>query len=118
MANLTGDFDVVAQFAVRTVNRLLAAMHASERFPHSMSLHVDDSPPPGTRADWPVVVASVDTYGEPTVNHTQVGPLVPLSPGAIVLGSLVSVLDPVVNVGGVLDTPIIPSNLKGKAQLQ
>jgi hypothetical protein len=27
MANLTGDFDVIAQFAVPAVNRILAAMH-------------------------------------------------------------------------------------------
>ena len=38
MANeLTGDFDVVFQFAVSAVNRILAAMHQLERFPHSIS---------------------------------------------------------------------------------
>jgi len=33
MANdLTGNFDVVAEFAVAAANRVLAAMHCSERF--------------------------------------------------------------------------------------
>ena len=45
MANqLTGDFDVVAQFSLPAVNRLLAAMHGIKRFPHSLSLRVDDVP--------------------------------------------------------------------------
>ncbi|MDQ3242230.1 MAG: hypothetical protein M3Q09_00655 [Gemmatimonadota bacterium] len=50
MANdLTGDFDVVAQFAIPAVDRVLAAMHRIERFPHSIALRVDDNPP--TRSD-------------------------------------------------------------------
>ena len=44
MANqLTGDFDVVAEFGIPAANRLLAAMHRSGRFPHSATLRVDDA---------------------------------------------------------------------------
>ena len=43
MANdLTGDFDVVAQFTVPAANRVLAAMHRGGRLPHSWSLRVDN----------------------------------------------------------------------------
>jgi hypothetical protein len=38
MANdLTGDFDVVAEFAIFAVNRVLAAMHRAQRIPHSQN---------------------------------------------------------------------------------
>src|SRR5262245_58846060 len=38
MANdLTGQFDVVAEFSAGAVNRLLAAMHRTERFLHSIT---------------------------------------------------------------------------------
>lgn len=43
MANdLTGDFDVVAEFTIPAANRVLAAMHRGGRIPHSWSLRVDD----------------------------------------------------------------------------
>jgi AhpC/TSA family len=43
MANdLTGDFDVVAQFSIPAANRVLAAMHRGGRLPHSWSLRVDN----------------------------------------------------------------------------
>ncbi len=41
MANtLTGDFDVVAQFGVLTVDRLLAGMHQTGRFSHGRRCHL------------------------------------------------------------------------------
>src|SRR5713101_7657509 len=74
MANdLTGDFDVVAEFTTLAVNRVLAAMHRVERFPHSMSVRVDDNPPPGSQVVRPSVVGSVDTFGDATVNHNHIG---------------------------------------------
>ncbi len=43
MANdLTGDFDVMAEFTIPAANRVLAAMHRGGRIPHSWSLRVDD----------------------------------------------------------------------------
>ncbi len=63
MANgLTGDFDVVAEFAVPAVNRVLAAMHLFERFPHSLTARVDDNPPPGSRPKRPTVVGLIDAF--------------------------------------------------------
>ncbi len=45
MANeLTGDYEVVAEFTVAAVNRILSGMHRGNRFPHSMSVRVDDTP--------------------------------------------------------------------------
>src|SRR5260370_14739319 len=43
MANdLTGDFDVVAEFSLVARDRVVAAMHCGGRLPHSWSLRVDD----------------------------------------------------------------------------
>ena len=43
MANdLTGDFDVVAEFSIPAANRVLAAMHRGGRVSHSWTLRVDD----------------------------------------------------------------------------
>ena len=71
MANdLTGDFDVVAEFTTLAVDRALAAMHRCERLLHSMTTRVDDIPP--RRFPWPVIVGAVDTFGEVVVNQRQV----------------------------------------------
>ena len=44
MANdLTGDFDAVVQFSVGAADRVLAAMHRGNRFPHSLSTRVSDT---------------------------------------------------------------------------
>jgi hypothetical protein len=69
MANdLTGDFDVVAEFAIPAANRVIAAMHRAERFLHAMSVRVDDTRRrPDHRADFPTLVASMDSLGEPSV---------------------------------------------------
>jgi len=50
---LTGDFDVVVEFAIPAANRMLAAMHRSERFLHSIALRVDDRSHPGPVVDRP-----------------------------------------------------------------
>jgi hypothetical protein len=44
MANdLTGDFDAVVQFSIGAADRVLAAMHRANRFPHSLSPRVSDA---------------------------------------------------------------------------
>ena len=121
MANdLTGDFDVVAEFTTLAINRVLAAMHRAERFPHSMSDRVDDNPPPGSQVVRPSVVGSVDEFGDATVNHHHIG-----TPGDLLGQS--SATDPRYwALGGVVNTdvvganvpPVVPSHLQGRAQLQ
>jgi hypothetical protein len=69
MANdLTGDFDVVAEFTIPAANRILAAMHRGSRLPHSWSLRVDNSThihiPLGTTATVTGVRSVVDKFGE------------------------------------------------------
>lgn len=74
MANdLTGDFDVVVQFSVPAINRILAAMHRLERFPHSISARVEDNRPPGALRDYPTLVSAVDSMGEAVSNHQRIG---------------------------------------------
>jgi len=117
--NLTGDFDVVAEFALPAVNRVLAAMHQCERFLHSISVHVDDNPPPG-RPPRPTTVGIVDTFGDPIVNHQQVsGPLTVVGPTAV-SDPTFSRLGGVLNPGQLVavQVPITPSHLQGVAQLQ
>jgi peroxiredoxin len=121
MANdLTGDFDVVAEFAVPAANRVLAAMHRFERFPHSMAVRVDDNPPPGSKVARPSVVGSVDTFGDATVNHNQIGTTGELLGQFSAANPAYLTLDPVVNtdLGGFTVGPIVPSHLQGRAQLQ
>ena len=133
MANdLTGDFDIVAEFAIPAANRVLASMHWSERFPHSLSVRVDDTPPPpgpgGLVGPRPTVVASIDAFGDPTTNHRRIGDVdVTFGGGSGPNGgpppsSSPSVLDDIVNIGDlnltVVNIEIVPSNLKGRAQLQ
>jgi peroxiredoxin len=62
MANpLTGDFDIVAEFSINAANRVLATMHRSERFPHTLTLRVDDTPERILKEQ--AVLAIVDRYG-------------------------------------------------------
>jgi hypothetical protein len=76
MANdLTGDFDVVAEFTLGAVDRVLAAMHCGGRFPHSWSLRVDDYPPFHFHAGAALVTgirAVVDPQGQPVTNPRAV----------------------------------------------
>jgi hypothetical protein len=121
MANdLTGDFDVVAEFAIPAVDRVLAAMHRAERFPHSLSLRVDDNPPPDSKFPRPSIVAGVDSFGDATVDHSRLGALVPLAGASAAAARFSPGLDPVVNSGllNSYDPPVVPSHLQGGAQLQ
>ena len=57
--NLTGDSDVVVEFTLTAANRVLAAVHSGNRFPHSLSLGVDDTARSKRSAR-----AAVDFFGE------------------------------------------------------
>ena len=115
MANaLTGEFDVVAQFSVPAVARLLAAMHGIKRFPHSLSLRIDDRQRRPERV-WPTTVEIIDIAGESVVDPHRIQDLWPPPPAAA------SLFDNVVNhdwadVIGL--PPLVPSLLHGRAQLQ
>ena len=121
MANtLTGDFDVVAEFTTLAVNRLLAAMHQCERFLHSISVRVDDNPPPGVKTPRPTVVGTVDGFGDAVANQNQIGRPNP-SPGSL------AATDPVSSrLGGIVNPDVLtfaqpvftPSHISGIAQLQ
>ena len=117
--NLTGDFDVVAEFSIPAANRVLAAMHRSERFLHSISVRVDDDPPPGPVVP-PVVVGAVDSFGDAIVNHSRIGTPNPFPGDHAATDVAYSVLGTLLNpdVAGATDGPIVPSHLKGRAQLQ
>ncbi len=118
--NLTGNFDVVAEFAILAVDRVLAAMHRAERFPHSMTLRVRDNAPPGSKPDQPTIVGSTDTFGDPTVDHTKIGSPVVLRGQFSAADPRYWALDPVVNADVVSANvpPVVPSKLQGRAQLQ
>lgn len=121
MANdLTGQFDAVVEFSVGAVNRLLAAMHRSERFLHSVTFRVDDVPRPfNTVTVQPSVLASRDAFGDPTANQDQVGRPIPVSGPLPARIPLLSVVDTVVNLNiAGATTAVQPSFLKGVAQLQ
>jgi hypothetical protein len=121
MANdLTGEFDVVAEFAIPAANRVLAAMHSSGRFLHSISARVDDNPPPGFMGDRPTMVGSVDAFGDATVDHSHIG-----SPNAFpgvsaatdaTYSALGMLLNP--DLAGIREVPPVPSHIQGRAQLQ
>src|SRR5687768_10510701 len=120
MANpLTGDFDVVAQFSIPVVNRLLAAMHHIERFPHSMTVRVNDNPPPGSRFDMPTLVGVTDAYGDATSDQDRIPPSGGFRPPRG-LGAFHAGLDSVVNadIAGLNVEPLTPSRLQGRAQVQ
>ena len=123
MANtLTGDFDVVAQFSVPAVNRILAAMHQCERFLHSVSGYIDDTTPPGSGTHGPILTGGTDKFGDPIVELRQIAGVRPQQLGTVATNDLsFTVLGEIVNPfnNGVLAAETIqPSNLKGKVQLQ
>jgi len=120
-ANLTGDFDLVAEFAIPAANRVLAAMHRSERFPHSASVQVDDNPPlGGPHIPRPTVIGSVDGFGDPPVNHEHIVIPDPFPGPLAATDSVRSGLGVLVNPGLLTANPgtIVPSHLQGRAQLQ
>lgn len=119
MANeLTGDFDVVTQFAIPAVDRILAAMHRAQRFPHSLSIVVDDGPvltaePPRTLRT--IVDRLGDAIADPVwlgLEATSAASLPALDPGLPA--------DPVVGIGRSRPIPGFdpPSELRGIAQVQ
>src|SRR5262245_4607939 len=110
MANdLTGEFDVVAEFSLHAADRMLASMHRSERFLHSIATRVDDTLVDPNHAS---VLNGVDAFGTAIANQLQIGngggPRRPPT-----LTSLL-ILDDIVNTNvGVLQIPPIqPSLLK------
>ena len=118
--NLTGDFDVVAEFSTGGANRVLAAMHSSGRFPHSISVRVDDNPLPGSNIPHFTAVEAVDAFGDPVVNHNQIGnpnpnpgPSIANDPIRAGLGGMINA-----DVAGALQGTITPSHIQGVAQLQ
>jgi len=119
MANdLTGDFDVVAEFAIPTINRLLAAMHRIKRFPHSAAMRVDDTHPPD-KPGRPSAVEIIDAFGDAIVNPESIRtPTLP--PGVLPDLATNSRLGDIVNVDVISANlpPITPSHFKGRAQLQ
>jgi peroxiredoxin len=120
MANdLTGDFDVVAEFAVPAANRLLAAMHRIRRFPHSIAILVDDTPRPGLHVN-PSAIEIVDVFGETVVDPGRIRTPNVLSAAEGASQAVYAALDTVVNsdLAGIYVPPIVPSLLKGRAQLQ
>jgi peroxiredoxin len=75
--DLTGDFDIVAEFTLGAANRVLAAMHCGERLPHSWSLQVDDYthfrvPLSDVVKQAPVIRAIVDNFGEALTDPSRV----------------------------------------------
>jgi hypothetical protein len=118
--NITGEFDVVAEFSIPAVDRVLAAMHRVERFPHSVSVRVDDIVRPGLQVPIPTMIAAVDSFGDPMVNQQQIGKPNPF-PGQFAASDAIrSGRDQLVNpdVVGLTTGPIIPSHIQGQAQLQ
>jgi hypothetical protein len=107
---LTGDFDIVAEFSVSAANRLLAAMHRIERFPHAMALRVDDDTPSGPKVDRFTVVPTVDSFVDAPADHTKITGIGPIS----------ALFDTIVNtdVVGPNVGPLVPSRLRGRAQLE
>ncbi|HEY7661767.1 MAG TPA: hypothetical protein VH934_01450 [Xanthobacteraceae bacterium] len=119
MANdLTGEFDIAVQMPMQAMNRVFAAMHRGRRFPHSLSVRVDDKQPIATQG---LVVrpisARVDRYGEALADWHRIRPGGELP---FPMPSEHVVFDPVVN--RILPTREaavrVHSNLEGIAQLQ
>jgi hypothetical protein len=121
MANdLTGDYDVTVQFSLGAVNRLTAALHSVKRFPHSVSMAIDDRPKPSLPA---VAVGVVDPRGEAVVNPAVIGnsALAALSTRTLLNQGLLDNVDPVVNAyPGLKPIPSEPqySYVYGVAQAQ
>ncbi len=119
MANdLTGDYDVVVEFTIPAVNRVLAGMHSGNRLPHSWSLAVDDNPQSSLVAR-SVVDVSGDAVTDPVL--AQAVARAPSSlKGLSARGLPSSSLDPRVVNPGLHRAPALEdrSHLKGVAQLQ
>jgi peroxiredoxin len=120
MANaLTGDFDVVAEFSVLAVDRLLAAMHQTGRFLHSISAHVDDNPHP-TRPGLPTVVGVVDAFGDAVADQRRIGSPNPFPGPSAVINPVSAHLGMLLNPDLLVVAPpkVVPSHISGIAQIQ
>jgi len=120
MANsLTGDFDVVAEFQIPAVNRVLAAMHQTGRFLHSISGHVDDNPQPD-QPGRPTLVGVVDQFGAAIANHRLVGNPNPISGPSAVTDAVQARLGGILNpeVLGLAQPRTAPSHISGTVQMQ
>lgn len=117
--DLTGDFDIVAQFSLPAVNRLLAAMHRIERFRHSLSLRVEDITPPFGPPNRPSFVAVSDSFGAAVANHQVIGSPLP-APGTGSAGAMHGIFDSIVNfdLADLQIEPVTPSTFSGHAQAQ
>jgi peroxiredoxin len=113
--DLTGNFDVVAEFTLGAANRVLAAMHSGNRFPHSWSLRVDDTPHSKR-----IIRSRVDVFGDPIISPTRSAKAP--APGLFAARSpsdpLLQNVDLVVNLGVQQPTVSDPHHLTGFAQLQ
>ena len=125
MANdLTGGFDVVAQFALRGANRVLAAMHRGQRFPHSLSMRVDDSPDLSSGGshsqDHRVARAVVDQVGNAVTDPVLLAQAPSVLKNISASNPIFNILDPIANPGkvGPIYTVGPLSHLRGIAQLQ
>ena len=124
--DLTGEFDVVAEFTLPAANLVLAAMHSANRLPHSWSLRVDDNlasfeTPHG---GWVgrTVRGIVDQFGDPVTDPVLVA-LAPSSRRGFSASDLHNQkVDPVVNPDdpNIIHAPALGDygHLKGVAQLQ
>lgn len=117
--NLTGDFDVVAEFALPAVNRILAAMHQCERFLHSVSSYIDDNPQPGTTPVGPTMGGVVDAFGDAVVDRRQIGPPISVTGGSLASDPTSARLGILVNPGLLsVGTTLAPSHIQGTVQVQ
>jgi len=117
--NLTGDFDVVAEFSIPGVDRMLAAMHQAGRFFHSVSVHVDDNPHPSEPIR-PTLVGVVNEFGEAVANQQQIGRLAPSPEPVAATDVTYAFIDPLVNPSALVfgQHKPRPSHIQGRAQLQ
>ena len=94
-------------------------MHALERFPHSLAIFVDDITHQRPGPLEPVLVGSVNAVGDAIVNQDNIGTTGVHGGQAAFIDFLRTGLDGVVNANaGVKVVPPVPSNLKGRVQLQ
>ena len=93
--DLTGDYDVVAQFSLDAVNRILAGMHRGKRLPHALSMAVDDYPDPRIGVGF---VSIVDRLGEAVLDPAKVRKAAYASfSSAALTEEVIRNVDPVVN---------------------
>lgn len=109
--DLTGDFDIVAEFTLGAANRVLAAMHCGGRLPHCWSLQVDDYthhhvPLSGVKGA-PVIRAIVDSFGEAVTDPGRTAnPSSTISPGSMPINPAVDTpVNTPKSVSSALDAP-------------